>query len=91
MTGGSRSDKEKLKKARELLFSFVEEVGADAVIVVWSASMPGKTTIDIEHWGNALTCNGLADYIAENFSSEIDHDFDDVEEDAEDPRGDEES
>ena len=55
------SDRE-LKNARNIVASFIEETGADAVVVIYSKVRRGKTSTFIVPYGNAHTCNALIDY-----------------------------
>lgn len=55
------SEKE-IKNARNIVASFIEETGADAVVVIYSKVRRGKTSTFIVPYGNAHTCNALIDY-----------------------------
>jgi hypothetical protein len=39
----------------------IEEVGADAVIIVFSKTKRNQTTTHLHTWGNMLACRGLAE------------------------------
>jgi hypothetical protein len=39
----------------------IEEVGADAVIIVFSRTKRNTTTTHLHTWGNMLACRGLAE------------------------------
>ena len=39
----------------------IEEVGADAVVIVFSKVRGDQTTTHLHTWGNALACRGLVD------------------------------
>ena len=39
----------------------IEEVGADAVIIVFSKTRRNSTTTHLHTWGNVLACRGLAE------------------------------
>ena len=39
----------------------IEEVGADAVIIVFSKTKRNATTTHLHTWGNMLACRGLAE------------------------------
>ena len=39
----------------------IEEVGADAVIIVFSKTKRNTTTTHLHTWGNMLACRGLAE------------------------------
>ena len=60
-----------MKKNSELLRgivgSFIEEAGADAVVIVYSKVKRGKTETYLVPYGNAHTCNALIDYAYENY------------------------
>ena len=45
----------------------VEEVGADAVLIVFSRVTRRRTTTQIHTWGNALACRGLAEEVYSHF------------------------
>ena len=51
-----------LKNARNIVASFIEETGADAVVVIYSKVRRGKTSTFIVPYGNAHTCNALIEY-----------------------------
>ena len=39
----------------------IEEVGADAVVIVFSKTGRNETTTHLHTWGNLLACRGLAE------------------------------
>jgi hypothetical protein len=52
---------------RDIVGSFIEEVGADAVVVIYSKVKGRKTETHLVPYGNAHTCNALIDYAYENY------------------------
>lgn len=56
-----------LRAARDIVAKFVEEIGADAVVVVYSRVKRQKTETFIVPYGNAHTCNALIDYAYESY------------------------
>jgi len=56
-----------LQKAREIVGAFVEECGADAVVVIYSKVKRRNTETHLVPFGNAHTCNALIDYAYENY------------------------
>ena len=65
---------------RDIVGSFIEEIGADAVVVVYSKVKGLRTETHIIPYGNAHTCNALIDYAYEHFSPpdlELEEDLDD--------------
>ena len=54
--------------SKRLLASFVEEVGADTVVVVYSKSDGEHTSVQMGRFGNVLTCVGLIDWIQDKFT-----------------------
>ncbi len=67
MTDGDVERYDKMISKR-LLASFVEEVGADAVVVVYSKSDGEHTSVQMGRFGNVLTCVGLIDWIQDKFT-----------------------
>lgn len=59
--------KTNIELIRDIVGSFVEEIGADAVVVVYSKVKGRKTETNIIPYGNAHTCNALIDYAYENY------------------------
>ena len=57
-----------MELVREVVGNFIEEAGADAVVVVYSKVRKGKTETYLIPYGNAHTCNALIDYAYESFS-----------------------
>ena len=66
MTDGDVERYDKMISKR-LIASF-EEVGADAVVVVYSKSDGEHTSVQMGRFGNVLTCLGLIDWIQDKFS-----------------------
>jgi hypothetical protein len=62
----SKSD---LQKARDIVGAFVEDCGADAVVVIYSKVKRSKTETHLVPYGNAHTCNALIDYAYENYEA----------------------
>jgi|TARA_R110000868_G_scaffold20267_2_gene86024 hypothetical protein len=60
--------KQELEQARGLIGAFIEECGADAIVVLYSRVKKRKTETYMIPYGNAHTCNALIDYAYENFS-----------------------
>ena len=60
--------KTNVELVRDIVGSFIEDVGADAVVVVYSKVKGRKTETHIIPYGNAHTCNALIDYAYDNFS-----------------------
>ena len=56
----------------------IEEVGADAVIIVFSKTRRNSTTTHLHTWGNVLACRGLAEeaygHLCEGGEAEEDED-----------------
>tara|TARA_R100001480_G_scaffold99718_1_gene103824 strand:+ start:29 stop:280 length:252 start_codon:yes stop_codon:yes gene_type:complete len=67
MTDGNVERYDKMISKR-LIASFVEEVGADAVVVIYSKSDGEHTSVQMGRFGNVLTCLGLIDWIQDKFS-----------------------
>jgi hypothetical protein len=67
MTDGDVERYDKMISKR-LISAFVEEVGADAVVVVYSKSDGENTSVQMGRFGNVLTCLGLIDWIQDKFS-----------------------
>ena len=61
---------------RSVLGNFIEEAGADAVVLIYSRVRKGRTETFLIPFGNAHTCNALIDYAYENYESP---DLEDVE------------
>ena len=60
--------KTELELMRDVVGTFIEEVGADAVVVIYSkVTKRGRTETHLVPYGNAHTCNALIDYAYENF------------------------
>ncbi len=59
--------KSDVQVAREIVGAFVEECGADAVVIIYSKVKRRKTETYLVPFGNAHTCNALIDYAYENY------------------------
>ena len=44
---------------RNMIGSMIEELGADAVVVIWSSTKRGKTHVNTVSFGNSLATSGL--------------------------------
>lgn len=64
---------------RDIVGSFIEEVGADAVVVVYSKVKGRKTETYLVPYGNAHTCNALIDYAYEHYEANREDDGVDLE------------
>lgn len=49
------------KAVQQIQTRLIEEVGADAVVIVFSKTRRNSTTTHLHTWGNALACRGLAE------------------------------
>jgi uncharacterized protein YoaH (UPF0181 family) len=49
------------KAVQRISTQLIEEVGADAVIIVFSKTKRNSTTTHLHTWGNMLACRGLAE------------------------------
>ena len=47
------------KAVQRIQTQLIEEVGADAVVVIFSKTKRNTTTTHIHTWGNTLACRGL--------------------------------
>jgi len=72
---------------KRVLTGFVEEVGADAVLVIWSSTKKRKTSSRVCSWGNHFAVKGMLEWAFETLvgfdpddeldvQSEIDEDED---------------
>ena len=65
------------KAVQRISTQLIEEVGADAVIIVFSKTRRNSTTTHLHTWGNMLACRGLAEeayaHLCEG-ASEVDDD-----------------
>ena len=59
--------KTELQTARDIIGAFIEECGADAVVIIYSKVKKLKTETHIIPYGNAHTCNALIDYAYESY------------------------
>ena len=55
------------RAVQRITTQLVEEVGADAVLIVFSRTTRRRTTTHIHTWGNALACRGLAEEVYGHF------------------------
>ena len=77
--------KERTKAVNRIQTQLIEEVGADALVIVFSRTTRRRTTTQIHSWGNALACRGLAEQAyAELCEDEIGEDVEEVEDEDED-------
>ena len=60
--------RKELDNARNLVAQFIEECGADAVVVIYSKVRKQRTETYVIPYGNAHTCNALIDYAYENYN-----------------------
>ena len=58
-------DKTPLSLAERLARQFVEEVGADAVVIIWTTQNRRSTKYWRHQIGNAMLCNALVEKTAE--------------------------
>ena len=49
------------RAVQQIQTRLIEEVGADAVLIVFSRTTRRRTTTQVHTWGNALACRGLAE------------------------------
>jgi len=56
-----------LNHIRAMVGSFIEEEGADAVVIIYSKVKKNKTQTFLVPYGNAHTCSALIDYAYENY------------------------
>ncbi len=49
------------RAVQQIQTRLIEEVGADAVVIVFSKTKRNSTTTHIHTWGNVLACRGLAE------------------------------
>jgi len=52
---------EQQRAVQRISTQLIEEVGADAVIIVFSKTKRNTTTTHLHTWGNMLACRGLAE------------------------------
>ena len=55
------------KAVQQIQTRLIEEVGADAVLIIFSRTTRRRTTTQIHTWGNALACRGLAEEAYKHF------------------------
>ena len=62
------------KAVQQIQTRVIEEVGADAVVVVFSMTKGNQTTTHIHTWGNVLACRGLSEeaygHLCEGYAEE---------------------
>lgn len=76
--------KPNLHEARGLVGSFVEEEGADAVVVIYSKVVRRKTETYVIPWGNAHTCCALIEYAYDRYNPpELEVDEEEIDEEKE--------
>ncbi|MBV72505.1 MAG: hypothetical protein CMH52_14365 [Myxococcales bacterium] len=61
--------KRELQSARNIIGRFVEDCGADAVVVLYSKVKRSKTETYVIPFGNAHTCGALIDYAYEYYEA----------------------
>ncbi len=49
------------KAVQQIETRIIEEVGADAVVIIFSKTKKNSTTTHLHTWGNGLACRGLAE------------------------------
>ena len=77
--------KERNRAVNRIQTQLIEEVGADALVIVFSRTTRRRTVTQIHSWGNALACRGLAEQAyAELCEEEIGEESEEVEEEDED-------
>ncbi len=52
---------EQNRAVQRISTQIIEEVGADAVLIVFSKTKRNQTTTHLHTWGNMLACRGLAE------------------------------
>ncbi len=62
---------------RDLIAQFVEEAGADAVLVLWTVSDKRKTSVKMSSFGNQLACRAMLDSAIERYDDQEDDEDDD--------------
>tara|TARA_E500000305_G_C4009821_1_gene232082 strand:- start:862 stop:1077 length:216 start_codon:yes stop_codon:yes gene_type:complete len=58
------------QSVKQIQTRLIEEVGADAVLIVFSKTKKNATTTHIHTWGNMLACKGLAEEAYDHFIPE---------------------
>tara|TARA_R100001198_G_scaffold60146_1_gene34765 strand:+ start:588 stop:803 length:216 start_codon:yes stop_codon:yes gene_type:complete len=58
------------RAVQQIQTRLIEEVGADAVLIVFSKTKKNATTTHIHTWGNELACKGLAEEAYDHFVPE---------------------
>ena len=83
------------REEREILASFVERAGADAVVVVYSTVKRNRTASRVAAWGNFHAIRGLLEWADELINDDEDEEkpaeSDDEEDDEEDEEDSKES
>jgi len=59
--GSSMTPTARDRAVQRISTQLIEEVGADAVIIVFSRTKRNTTTTHLHTWGNMLACRGLAE------------------------------
>ena len=54
--------------ARRVLASFIEEVGADAVVLVWTKTRRGVTSTHDATFGNEYACKGAIEDVLDSWT-----------------------
>lgn len=58
---------------RNLVAQFVEESGADSIIVLWTVGTRDSTAVRMASWGNQIACRAMLDYATEAYDSQDDN------------------
>lgn len=64
---------DEIKVVRDIIAQFVENAGADSVVVVWSTNHKAGTKAKISTWGNQFACRDMIrqandDYVIERLN-----------------------
>ena len=59
--GRTMTPSDRDRAVQRISTQLIEEVGADAVIIVFSKTKRNTTTTHLHTWGNMLACRGLAE------------------------------
>lgn len=57
--------------ARRVLAEFVESVGADAVVLIWTKTRRGYTTTHEATFGNEYACKGALETVLDDWTSPL--------------------
>ena len=72
--------KERNRAVNRIQTQLIEEVGADALVIVFSRTTRRRTVTQIHSWGNTLACRGLAEQAyAELCDEEMSEDVEEIE------------